>query len=69
VGHIEKWGIVEAWLAGDKERKVTLSSGTHGLKVTVIDPINGEFTEDVGREEEPSATALRCLGRFSSLTP
>jgi hypothetical protein len=69
LGHIEKWGLIEAWLVGDKERRVTLVSGENGLKVMVHDPIRGMVTEDVGRDEDPSATVLRCLGRFSLLTP
>jgi hypothetical protein len=69
IGVIEKWGVVEAWLAGERGRMVIVSIGIHGLLVTVIDPSQGEQLEDVGRMEEPSAAALRAIGRFSTPDP
>lgn len=61
---LEKWGLVEAWLAADPGRMVVMSSSPKGLRITLIDPLKGEQIEDVETSEDPSAAAVRCLGRF-----
>lgn len=61
---VEKWGVVEAWLAGGYGRMVVLASGPKGLQVTLVDPSNGEQIEYVDINEEPPAAIMRALARF-----
>lgn len=58
------WGIVEAWLAQSAARAVVLVDGPKGLRVTVIDPLQGEAIEDIGLSEDPSRAAMRAIERL-----
>lgn len=69
VGVVEKWGLVEAWLASGSGRMIILGSGPHGLRVTLMDPDRGEEIENVHRDEEPSAAILRAMSRFPITSP
>lgn len=63
---ITLWGIVEAWLGkGVSGRAVVMTTGPHGLRLTVIDPNKGEVIEDVQTSEDPSRAALRALERLA----
>jgi len=58
------WGIVEAWLAQSSVRALVLVSGPKGLRVTVIDPMQGEAIEDISFTEDPSRAVLRAIERL-----
>lgn len=60
----EKWGVIEAWLAGGYGRMIVLASGPKGLQVTLVDPSKGEQIEHVAINEEPPAAIMRALTRF-----
>lgn len=64
IQRIALWGIVEAWLAQSPQRGIILTSGAKGLRMTVIDPDQGEVFEDVGLIEDPSRVALRAIERL-----
>jgi len=58
------WGIVEAWLAQNVSRAIVMVDGPRGLRVTVIDPFQGEAIEDIGLAEDPSRGVMRAIERL-----
>jgi len=60
-----QWGIVEAWLTQSDLRAIVMTGGPKGLRMTVVDPLQGEVIEDVGIVEDPSRVALRAIERLS----
>lgn len=62
---IATWGLVEAWLAQEPDRAVVLTSGPHGLRLTVVASW-GEAIEDTSTHEDPSRAALRAIDRLAN---
>jgi len=42
-----------------------MTSGPKGLRMTVVDPSQGEVIEDIGLVEDPSRVALRAIEKLS----
>ncbi len=64
IARIQQWGIVEAWLATETGRHLTVTIGPNGLRVSAVDPNVGERIEDVARDEDPARAILRAIGRM-----
>lgn len=66
ITRIQQWGLVEVWLADDplRSRSILITSAPQGLKISAIDPENGERIEIVAHDEDPSKAALRAIDRM-----
>ena len=63
-GSVTSWGIVEAWLVRDSTRRLEMVTGSSGLHIHLY--FGDEFTiEPVSPSEDPSAAAVRAIGRLS----
>lgn len=58
---LSKWGLIQGWLAADPSRRVELRAGSNGLVVRVVDARMGEFTVDIGQNEETSTAVWRTI--------
>jgi len=58
------WGLIEAWLGQSDSRAIVMTSGPKGLRLTVLDPSQGEIIEDIGLTEDPSRAALRAVEKL-----
>lgn len=63
---IAQWGIVQAWLCGTGRGIVMDTDGKGRLRLTAVDPVNGQRQELVPDEEDPSKAALRAIGRMTT---
>lgn len=61
---IEKWGLVELWLAAVPGRMAVLAVEAGNFQVRVIDPFLGERIEKIHSGEDVGSVALRAISRF-----
>lgn len=63
---VTSWGIVEAWLAADENRRAEQLVDRRGLVVRVHDDAAGACVEElVQPNEDPSVTLVRAIGKMT----
>lgn len=64
---LSQWGIVQAWLAEDKARKIEIVATSSGLLLRAVDPLHRKTIEvAVPESTDPSRTALQAIGRMNN---
>lgn len=62
---LNKWGLVQGWLAANMERRIEIRASLDGLEVRVVDPALGERTAAIESSEDPSHAAWRAIIAFA----